>query len=43
MRAAGAAAVVDDHGLPERLAERVGEHARGDVGRAAGRGGHDQA
>ncbi len=35
--AAGARLVVHDHGLADVLAELLGDHARGDVGRAAGR------
>ncbi|MCY1230109.1 hypothetical protein D9M68_754860 [compost metagenome] len=40
--AAGAAAVVDHHGLAELLAELVGNDARHDIGGAAGGEGHDQ-
>jgi electron transfer flavoprotein alpha subunit len=39
--AAGAAAVVDDEVVAERLREPVADVAREDVGRAAGREGHD--
>ena len=41
--AAGAAAVLDDELLPEPLAERLREHARGDVARGAGGKADDDA
>ena len=41
--AAGARLVVDDHRLAERLGERLGDGARHDVARAAGREGDDDA
>ena len=41
--AAGAADIVDDHRLPERLAHALGEHAAEHVDRPARRGGHDHA
>jgi hypothetical protein len=39
--AAGARPVLDDHGLAERLAHRLAEHARDRVGRTAGGEGDD--
>ena len=40
--AAAAGAIVDDHALAERLRQRLGQDARDDVGRPAGRERHDQ-
>ena len=40
--AAAAGAVLDDHGA-QRVLHALGQHARGDVDRAAGRVGHDEA
>lgn len=41
--AAGSARLVlDDHALSQRGAQGLGDEASGDVGGAAGRGGHDQ-
>ena len=42
-RAAGAGAVLDHHGLAERLGELLADEARADIGDAAGRERHDDA
>ena len=41
-RAAGAADILDDDALSERRAHALGQNARGDIGRAAGRERNDQ-
>ena len=41
MRAAGAADILDHHGLAEHLAHVLGHDARDDIARAAGREGDD--